>query len=277
MAANVSPTIRRAVAATNTVQAWDLSFRLRAEAALAALDCDIGASVLDLGCGVGSLSALLAARSLRPTCVDVAAENIEVVRRRHPELPAVRADATALPFDADAFDAVILMEVLEHIEDDRAALAEISRVIRDNGLLILSVPNLAAPLPLLERFPFRSVHAHEGPERHFRDGYDSQALSHLLEAGGFRVERMTSLGGTAYRLASGFVSLVHLAYRSLRRQQSWTWSDVEADRDSLPLRIYAAAFPALLAFARLGAHQPGMRGATLLVTARRAAASGEAH
>jgi 2-polyprenyl-3-methyl-5-hydroxy-6-metoxy-1,4-benzoquinol methylase len=267
-------TLRRAVAATDTVQAFDLSFRLRAEAALAALDCGPDARVVDVGCGVGSFSALLAARLLRVTCVDVSEENIATVRRRHPELPALRADMTALPFETDAFDAAILMEVLEHIEDDRRALAELRRVVRADGFLVLSVPNLAAPAPLLERLPLRSVHAREGPEHHFRDGYAPQELASLLLESGFAVEAASSIGGTAYRAAAAFVSLVHLAYRFLRRQQSWTWADVEADRGSSVLKIYASVFPVLLGLARVGATRRDMRGATLFVKARVLAADG---
>jgi 2-polyprenyl-3-methyl-5-hydroxy-6-metoxy-1,4-benzoquinol methylase len=267
-AATVPPEIRRAVAGTDTVQALDLSFRLRAEVALTLFDCEPDARVLDVGCGVGSFSALLAARSMRVTCADVSEKNVEAVLRRHPGLAAVRADTTALPFDEDAFDAAVLMEVLEHVEDDRVALSEIRRVVRDDGLLILSVPNLAAPAPLLERLPLRSVHAQEGPEHHFRDGYSPRELTGLLAESGFRIEAMLSVGGAAYRLTADVVSLVHLAYRSLRRQTSWTWADVDADQETPLMRIYGSVFPALLVIARLGALPPGEQGATLLVKAR---------
>ena len=89
------------------------------------------------------------------------------------------------------------------------------RVVRDDGLLILTVPNLAAPAPLLERLPVRSVHAREGPEHHFRDGYSPGELTDLLEDSGFRSEAMVSVGGTACRLAADVVSLAHLADRSV--------------------------------------------------------------
>jgi SAM-dependent methyltransferase len=160
------------------------------------------------------------------------------------------------------------MEVLEHVEDDRVALSEIRRVVRDDGLLILSVPNLAAPGPLLERLPLRSVHAQEGPEHHFRDGYSPRELTGLLAESGFRIEAMLSVGGAAYRLTADVVSLVHLAYRSLRRQPSWTWAEVDADRGTPLMRIYGSVFPALLVIARLGALPRGEQGATLLVKAR---------
>ena len=79
---------------------------------------------------------------------------------------------------------------------------------------------------------------------------------------------MQSVGGAAYRLATDAVSLAHLAYRSVRRQPSWTWADVEADRGSPLLRIYGSVFPVLLSLARIGAMPRGMHGATLLVKAR---------
>ena len=102
---------------------------------------------------------------------------------------------------------------------------------------------------MFERLPLRSVHAREGPEHHFRDGYSPRELTGLLGESGFGIETMISLGGPAYRLATDLVSLAHLAYRSVRRQPSWTWADVEADRRNPLMRIYGSVFP--------GAAQPG--------------------
>jgi SAM-dependent methyltransferase len=52
----------------------------------------------------------------------------------------VRGDMTCMPFSAGAFDTLICCDVLEHIMDDRAAIAEIHRVLRPNGVAILTVP-----------------------------------------------------------------------------------------------------------------------------------------
>ena len=52
----------------------------------------------------------------------------------------VAADITALPFEDGAFDAILCSHVLEHVEDDRAAMAELARVLRPGGWLLVLVP-----------------------------------------------------------------------------------------------------------------------------------------
>ena len=49
-------------------------------------------------------------------------------------------DVTALSFDAGAFDGVVSLDVLEHVPDYRAALAEFARVLKPGGVLVLTVP-----------------------------------------------------------------------------------------------------------------------------------------
>lgn len=99
-------------------------------------------------------------------------------------------------------------------------------------------------------------------------------LSRLVRENGFEIETITSVGGPAYRLAASVVSVAHLIYRLARRQPSWTWADVEADRGRPLMRLYGAVFPVVLGFARLGAIRPDMRGATLLMKARAVPAVG---
>ena len=52
----------------------------------------------------------------------------------------VAADITALPFGDGAFDAIVCSHVLEHVDDDRAAMAELARVLRPGGWLVVLVP-----------------------------------------------------------------------------------------------------------------------------------------
>jgi SAM-dependent methyltransferase len=53
---------------------------------------------------------------------------------------AVRGDALRLPFPSGAFDVVIASEILEHLPEDRAAIAEAARVLRPGGTLVVTVP-----------------------------------------------------------------------------------------------------------------------------------------
>src|SRR2546423_8240082 len=91
-------------------------------------------SVLDVGCGEGILSAEWAERvGDRPVVgVDLDDPGLreEWAKRARPNLEFVAADASALPFDADAFDMATGIEVLEHVPDPDAVLTEMARVPR---------------------------------------------------------------------------------------------------------------------------------------------------
>jgi ubiquinone/menaquinone biosynthesis C-methylase UbiE len=140
-----------------------------------------GPRVLNAGAGTGSFSLRLAENGFDVTSVDASSAAVEVLRRRVPGEIA-QADVTTLPFADAAFDAAVLGEVLEHVEDDRGALEEVARVLRPGGVLVVSVP--ADP----KRF---------GPSDrwagHVRR-YSRQELLSACEAGGFTVERCRAWG-----------------------------------------------------------------------------------
>lgn len=84
-----------------------------------------------------------------------------------------RADLQHLPFLDATFDCCLCTEVLEHVLDDRRAVAELARVLRPGAILVVTVPSPPAP-----------------PDRaHVREGYELEALTALLGAAGFTVER----------------------------------------------------------------------------------------
>ena len=111
-----------------------------------------GALVLDAGAGFGRHAFELARRGYRTVAVDRAVEEMAAtqatltamaetgeVEDKH-VVGVLRGDATALPFADESFDAVITSEVLEHIQDDMGALAELRRVLRSGGVLAVTVP-----------------------------------------------------------------------------------------------------------------------------------------
>jgi SAM-dependent methyltransferase len=146
-----------------------------------------GPGVLDAGAGQGSLSARLAGLGFEVTSTDASPAAVAVLRDRVPGR-AVEADVTSLPFADQSFDSAVLGEVLEHVEDDRAALAEIARVLRPDGVLALSVP--ANP----KLFGPSDVWA-----GHVRR-YTRPALLEACASAGFTVERCLGWGFPVSRL-----------------------------------------------------------------------------
>ncbi len=107
--------------------------------------CD-GLRVLDAACGEGYGSALLAAGAARVDGVDLSDEAVGHARSRYGEranLAFHEADVTQLPFDDASFDRVVSFETLEHLEAQDAMLAEFRRVLRPDGVLLISSPDKA--------------------------------------------------------------------------------------------------------------------------------------
>lgn len=138
--------------------------------------------VLEIGCGQGSFGARIAERAeylgIEPdrSSFEVARSRVEprggrVINSTHDEVPA-----------GSTFDMVCAFEVLEHIEDDRGALASWVRFIRPGGHLVISVPAFA------ERFGPMDTHA-----GHFRR-YSPAALQSLLTEGGLTVDEVSVYG-----------------------------------------------------------------------------------
>lgn len=240
---------------------WDVVSRL--------LPRDPDATVLEIGAGQGAAGARLA-RRYRYTGVEPDVASYEVAAAR---VAATGAAATGTcrvinGTDADLpageqFDLVVTFEVIEHIEDDRAALAGWVRRVRPGGALVLSTPGYQ------KRF---------GPSDtavgHFRR-YEPAALAQLLRDSGLVDVRVIHYGmPVAYAIEA-------LRNRVLRRRMAATGPETMAERTSRSGRLLqprgavAWVLPAALApVALLQRVFPG-HGPVLVATGRRApAASG---
>ena len=116
------------------------------------LDLHAGDRLLDIGCGFGRHSYEALKRGADVVSSDYALpELVEVdgwvdAMEAEGELPtgvssaSCNGDVTQLPFIDDSFDRIIASEVLEHIDDDVAALTELTRVLRPGGTIAATVP-----------------------------------------------------------------------------------------------------------------------------------------
>jgi ubiquinone/menaquinone biosynthesis C-methylase UbiE len=105
-----------------------------------------GKHVLDLGCGNGCYTEELARRAAKVCGIDIRMSHLEAFRAR---IPRVQAAGENLPFAPESFDAVTMIEVLEHTHCDGKVLEECFRVLKPGGLLILLVPGISTQAPLL--------------------------------------------------------------------------------------------------------------------------------
>ena len=102
-------------------------------------------NVLDAACGTGYGSAILAERAQKVFGIDISKEAILYAKSNYQmkNLKFKVADIEKLPFEDDSLDVVVSFETIEHIECGRrkSFLAEIRRVLKNNGLLVISTPN----------------------------------------------------------------------------------------------------------------------------------------
>ncbi len=150
-----------------------------------------GDAVLDLGCGEGAFSAALAAAGARPIGVDVAGEALRRAREQHPDLdfrPA--APGAPLPLEDGAVDVVWASEVFAFVPDTARVLAEVRRVLRPEGRLLVTTPSHGRVRALV-----RGLDADLDPLGPALRFYTRRSLRAALEAFGFDQVSVRGAGG----------------------------------------------------------------------------------
>jgi len=200
-----------------------------------------GLRVLDLGCGNGSYTRELARHAGLVVGLDVQLSNLASFEAR---IPRVAGVGEMLPFSAGSFDAVTMIEVLEHTTNDRAVIAECYRVLRPGGYLVLFVPNKLYPMEshpchikkysIGKNVPFVSW-LPDSIRKHicFARIYSRRKLLDMVRAGGFGVEKV----GYIYPPVDSFP--LPQALKNVYRSLSWRL-------EGSPLRVFGVSIFALL-------------------------------
>ena len=230
---------------------------------------------LDIGIGTGYTTHAVFGH--RPTaCVDLHAPNLVYYRSRvavgiSSNALCVVAPASQLPFQSGVFRFILCSEVLEHLEDDDAAVSEIARVLATDGTAVITVPYTGLGFTgFLEFFGIKTVHDFPGPERHIRPGYDEPSLNELLMRHGLEAKHHVFYLRLFTKLAVDLVSLAHIVYqRVFHRRRSWTWSEAAEAEGGVAFKLYRLVTPVLLAFSRLDRLLFRYRGFGLIVEVRK--------
>jgi len=167
--------------------------------------------ILDAGCGTGLLL-----QQLQPLGkvegVDISEEALEFCRKRG--LSNVRrADVLELPFEAESFDMITALDVLEHLDDDVASLREFRRVLKPGGRVFIFVP------------AHRWLWSLQDDVSHHRRRYTARTLRETVESSGLDIERQS------------YVSTFLLPVIFLGRQWLKVWlrfSEVNTENDLHP-------------------------------------------
>ncbi len=134
-----------------------------------------GLSCLDYGCGERPFQEFFDKYCFSVLACDInqnSSESVDFLLER----------SGALPFAGNKFDTIFLFDVLEHVENDDELIAELNRVLKISGHLVLSVP-------FMYRF-------HEAPYDFRR--YTTSGIRSLLEHNGFEVKIITPLGSSFF-------------------------------------------------------------------------------
>jgi SAM-dependent methyltransferase len=185
-----------------------------------------GSRVLDVGCAFGFGTRILS-RRYACTGVDGSPSFVRRATREVGQAAFAQARAEALPFRDEAFEAVVCLEVIEHLAEEAPAIAEMRRVLRRGGELVLSAPHTGALqdwdslnvyLRLTGRrvaFPLGEAPSGSRWHRHYSVG----RLQEVLQ--GFEVDRVQLTG-------IGLAEIVNLGLLAISRARPRLYSKLQA-------------------------------------------------
>lgn len=175
---------------------------------------------LDLGCGIGGKAEYLKKFSSKVCGLDLSFDALEFCKVET-ALPLCQATMEQLPYKDDTFSLVSAFDVLEHVEDDAAALGEIRRVMSDSGHLVIAVP---AFMMLWSQHDIANFHKRR---------YDALGLKKKLADAGFAVKRVSYINFFLFPVALIIRFFQYKVFRNAIENKRTRTEDVSGFMNSL--------------------------------------------
>jgi len=214
--------MRESIQTERLLSIQDLSLRNRVDAIIEHLSPRSDSTILDCGCGDGFYGKLLASGygsrviglELDRICLERAKDNTSKVNEN---VDLVCGDAVHLPFKSSVFRKCLMSEVLEHVNNDQTALEELKRVMTDDAVAVITVPNQDYPFMW---DPPNWIREHMGLG-HFSSWsqvvggiwfghlrlYTVQELMMRIKIGGFSISRIEKLTGITLPFTHNLMTL----------------------------------------------------------------------
>jgi len=226
-----------------------------------------GQSCLDVGGDNGVISYLLRQRGGRWHSADLEPHTVAAIRQLVGR-DVHRIDGRRTPFADAYFDTVVVVDFLEHIHTDREFAAELHRILKPGGTLIVNVPRLK-PHSLLNRVRHR-IGLTDEKHGHVRPGYSLETLQDTLGAG-FAIEASRPYSGSFSETVDLVLNAAYelRAHRKSRTAKGTVVTDADVARHALEFRLLGVLYPALWLFSRLDRLLFLQRGYKLIIRARR--------
>lgn len=198
-----------------------------------------GGRLLDVGCGRGAVASLLSERFDEVHGVDADEEALATAAERGVGVARADLDREPLPFADGYFDAVVSLDVIEHVLDPATFVRELARVLRPGGKVYLATPNVRflgylRTLLLKGRFPLTSSDPRgwQGGHIHFFTNADLEAL---LRESGFEAVAHHGSAAQSARSTIRYRLLARVLGPRLERELLMAGSFSEATRSSGPV------------------------------------------
>jgi 2-polyprenyl-3-methyl-5-hydroxy-6-metoxy-1,4-benzoquinol methylase len=223
-----------------------------------------GLRCLDLGSDNGVVSLLLRRRGGDWASADMTEESVDSIRDLVGS-DVHRVDGQRLPFADAGFDRVVVVDMLEHVDDDGAFVLELSRILKPGGRLVVNTPHLQDTA--LRRLRHRLGQTDER-HGHVRPGYTMASLAALLEPR-FVVEGHRTYSRSFTELVDTVIQLALSRTGKKGSAKGVVVTGADLKRHRTLFRAYSVVYPVLSAVSRLDALLPSSSGYMLIAAATR--------